>query len=72
MVNNGFCVSIVMGVPLYRWMVFVNGKIPSKIWMMTGGTPMTQETTKYPGNFPTIFWLTKIQHLQIGPGHSDP
>ena len=23
-------VSIAMGVPLYRWMVFVNGKIPNK------------------------------------------
>ena len=29
-------VSIVMGVPLYRWMFFVNGKIPSfDSWMMT-------------------------------------
>ena len=36
--------QLVMGVPLYRWMVFVNGKIPVKL-VTTGGTPMTMEIT---------------------------
>ena len=30
-------------VPLYRWMVYFM-KNPNQKWMMTGGTPMTQET----------------------------
>ena len=29
-----------------KWMVFVR-EIPTKIWMMTGGTPMTQETSMW-------------------------
>ena len=34
------------GYPQKRWMVFGNGKIPSfDSWMMTGATPMTQETS---------------------------
>jgi len=36
-----------MGVTLYLWMVdlvYFHGKIPLK-WMITGGSPMTQETT---------------------------
>ena len=40
-------VSIVMGDPQHG-LVFVNGKIwenPTKIRMMTRGTPMTQETS---------------------------
>ena len=32
-------VSIVMGVPQKRWMVFV-GEDPMNKWMMTGGTPI--------------------------------
>ena len=36
------------GTPYARWMVSVNGKIPSfDSWMMTGGTPMTLEFTIY-------------------------
>ena len=34
-------VSIVMGVPLYRWMVYFRDK-PIFQWMRTGGTPMTK------------------------------
>ena len=35
--------QLVMGVPLYRWMVFVNGKTPLK-WNL--GVPLFQETPK--------------------------
>ena len=36
-INGSF--QLVMGVPLYRWMVFVNRKTPLK-WKMTRGTPI--------------------------------
>ena len=44
MMVNGLLngVSIAMGVP-QKWIV--DWENPVKIWMMTGGTPMTQETS---------------------------
>ena len=38
--DDGHEVSIILGVPPARWMVWLLGKIPFK-WMMGGGTPMT-------------------------------
>ena len=35
-----------MGVPRNRWMVYFMEN-PTRKWMMTGGTPMTQETTSH-------------------------
>ena len=46
-----------MGVTLYLWMVdlvYFHGKIPQK-WMITGGNPMTQETSIL-----KQFWIPRI------------
>ena len=37
-------ISIVMGVPKDGWFIVEN---PNLKWMMTGGTPMTQETSRF-------------------------
>ena len=37
-------VSIAMGVPQARWMVFIREN-PNLKWMGTGGSPMTQESS---------------------------
>ena len=42
LINGHLEVSIVMGYP-HSWMVFFMEN-PNLKWMMTGGTPMTQET----------------------------
>ena len=59
-IDGGF--HRVMDLPQERWMVFHKGKSYTKIWMLTGGTPMTQETLISPffvqgGHF-YVFFLT--------------
>ena len=60
----GVSISIVMGVPLYRWIVYFN-EYPNLKWMMTRGTPMAMETPTWrlrslgpPSSYPTtsIHW----------------
>ena len=55
-------VSIVMGVPKKRWIVY-KGKSPSKNWMMTGGTPTLGKPLYLAGglkNISQLGWLYMI------------
>ena len=59
LVNHHLEVSIVMGVPLYRWMVdFMEN--PNQKWKMTGGSPMFHQfSPKIIHHFPSSF-LSKL------------
>ena len=55
------------GTTQVRWMVFVREKTIYK-WMMTGGSPMTQETSNLTSWFPTIFLVTQYKNNNGGYG----
>ena len=63
MVNDGWwvieLVSIVMGVPLDRWMVYFM-ETPNYQWMMTGGYPS--------GNLQVATWYHFLWHITVGSG----
>ena len=44
---------ITRGKPIAGW--FISGKIPNRKWMITRGTPMTQETSVW-YNKNTVYW----------------